>query len=52
MLFGRRPREDVETAVEGASLCKSFQDEARGLVRAVINVSFRVERGEVLGYWE
>ncbi len=38
-----------ETAVEAHQLCKSFQDEARGLVRAVINVSFRVERGEVLG---
>lgn len=38
-----------DRAVTAVDLCKSFVDDSRGVVRAVRNVSFHVDRGEVLG---
>lgn len=38
-----------EAAVEARRLSKSFFDDSRGEVKAVRDVSFRVERGEVFG---
>ncbi len=38
-----------DSAVTAVDLCKSFVDDSRGVVRAVDEVSFHVDRGEVLG---
>ncbi|HRY62088.1 MAG TPA: ABC transporter ATP-binding protein, partial [Candidatus Fermentibacter sp.] len=38
-----------DSAVTAVDLCKSFVDDSRGVIRAVDEVSFHVDRGEVLG---